>query len=447
MKQLQTENASIEIRATDRRAHRALVMTTAFASILALASCATAPTPATNPESTTTSNLDPKTDPDTAKNGSPQVAEVRTAQPRLAVTYDGGVLVLDAADGKIVSDFRIDGFNRVNPAGDGRHVLVSTVGGFQVLDTGSWSELHGDHFHHFVSDPTLRDQKFPAQKPGHAVHHAGQTALFDDATGNVNIFDPRALSKETPPKTQDYKTPQAHHGVAVPLKNGQLLVTEGNDESRSGVKLLNEAKTGGSRSTIAASSDCPGVHGEAAALDQAIVVGCEDGLLVVKNGKIAKVSSPDAYGRIGNQSGNEKSSVVLGDYKKNKEAELERPTTFSLTDTATNKLRLVDTDFSYSFRSLGRNKSGDALILGTDGQLHIYDPSTGKEKSVIQVVDEWEEPLDWQEPRPTLLVKGETAFVTNPATKELHTVDLKKGSVIQSIVLPEIPNELTAASS
>ena len=126
---------------------------------------------------------------------------------------------------------------------------------------------------------------------------------------------------------------------------------------------------------------------------------------------------------------------------------MERPTTFSLTDTATNKLRLVDTDFSYSFRSLGRNKSGDALVLGTDGKLHIYDPSTGKEKSAIKVVDEWEEPLDWQEPRPTLLVKGETAFVTNPATKELHTVDLKKGTVIQSIVLPEIPNELTGASS
>ena len=315
------------------------------------------------------------------------------------------------------------------------------------MDTGSWSEVHGDHFHHFVSNPTLKDQKFPAQQPGHAVHHAGQTVLFDDATGNVSIFDPRALSKETLPKTEDYKTPQAHHGVAVSLKNGQLLVTEGNSESRSGITLLDEAKTDGSRSTIATSADCPGVHGEAAALDEAIVVGCEDGLLVVKNGKITKVSSPDAYGRIGNQSGNENSSVVLGDYKKDKDAELERPTTFSLTDTATNKLRLVDTDFSYSFRSLGRNKSGDALVLGTDGKLHIYDPSTGKEKSAIKVVDEWEEPLDWQEPRPTLLVEGETAFVTNPATKELHTVDLKKGTVIQSIVLPEIPNELTGASS
>ncbi|MBP2387854.1 zinc metallochaperone AztD [Paeniglutamicibacter kerguelensis] len=447
MKPTHTEYVSIETQTAERRARRTIVVTTAFASILALASCATAPAPATNPGPTTTSNQDPKNDADTAKDGSPQTTESRTAQPRLAVTYDGGVLVLGATDGKVVSDFRIDGFNRVNPAGDGRHVLVSTAGGFQVLDTGSWSEVHGDHFHHFVSNPTLKEQKFPAQQPGHAVHHGGQTVLFDDATGNVSIFDPRALSKETLPKTKDHKTPQAHHGVAVSLENGRLLVTEGNSESRSGIALLGEAKTDGSRSTIATSTDCPGVHGEAAARDEAIVVGCEDGLLVVKNGKITKVSSPDAYGRIGNQSGNENSSVVLGDYKMDKDAELERPTTFSLTDTATNELRLVDTDFSYSFRSLGRNKSGGALVLGTDGKLHIYDPSTGKEKSVIKVVDEWEEPLDWQEPRPTLLVQGETAFVTNPATKELHTVDLKKGKVIQSIVLPEIPNELAIASS
>ena len=231
MKLTQPENVSVEPCTTDRRVRRTLAMTTAFASILALASCATVPAPAANP-GPTTSSQDPKNDADTAKDGSPQVTESRKSQPRLAVTYDGGVLVLDATHGKVVSDFRIDGFNRVNPAGDGRHVLVSTTGGFQVLDTGSWSEVHGDHFHHFVSDPTLKDQKFPAQQPGHAVHHAGRTILFDDATGNVSIFDPEALSTKTLPKTENYKTPQAHHGVAVSLENGHLLVTEGNSESR-----------------------------------------------------------------------------------------------------------------------------------------------------------------------------------------------------------------------
>ena len=169
--------------------------------------------------------------------------------------------------------------------------------------------------------------------------------------------------------------------------------------------------------------------------------------MVVKDGKITKVSSPDAYGRIGNQAGSDASTVVLGDYKKDKDAELERPKTFSLTDTATNKLRLIDIGYSYSFRSLGRSESGDALLLGTDGKLHTYDASTGKEKSTVDVVNEWEEPLDWQQPRPTLFVEGDNAFVTDPSSKELHTVDLKSGKVTKSVVLPETPNEITGITS
>ena len=62
-----------------------------------------------------------------------------SAQPRIAATYDGGVLVLDATTLETVADIELAGFNRVNPAGDGRHVLVSTEEGFQVLDTGAWT--------------------------------------------------------------------------------------------------------------------------------------------------------------------------------------------------------------------------------------------------------------------------------------------------------------------
>ena len=227
------------------------------------------------------------------------------------------------------------------------------------------------------------------------------------------------------------------------LKNGQMVVTEGNSESRSGINLLDKATPDGKRETLVSSTQCPGVHGEAMAKDEAVVVGCKDGLLVVKDGKITKVSSPDAYGRIGNQAGSDASTVVLGDYKKDKDAELEHPKTFSLTDTATNKLRLINIDYSYSFRSLGRSESGDALLLGTNGKLHVYDAFTGKEKSAVDVVNQWEEPLDWQQPRPTLFVEGDDAFVTDPSTKELHTVDLKSGKVTKSVVLPETPNEIT----
>ncbi|MFL4474933.1 zinc metallochaperone AztD [Paeniglutamicibacter sp. MACA_103] len=373
-----------------------------------------------------------------------KVSEAGAATPRLVLTYDGGLLVANARDGAVLSDHKLEGFNRVNPAGDGRRVLVSTSGGFQVLDAGAWSEKHGDHAHHYTAEPSLTDLVFPAGKPGHAVVHAGRTALFDDATGKINVFDSAKLENGALPRTDDVALPEAHHGVAVQLSDGKLLVTDGTSEAVNAVKLLSAADAEDRRTTVAESRDCPGVHGEAVAKNEAIVVGCQDGILVIKGDKISKLDAPDAYGRIGNQAGSEASSVVLGDYKKDKDAELERPRTFSLTDTAANTLKLVDIDYSYSFRSLARSAEGDALLLGTDGKLHVYDPKTGKEKRAIAAVGAWEEPLDWQQPRPTVHVSGETAYVTEPATQELHLVDLKAGKVSKSVTLPEVPNEITS---
>lgn len=71
---------------------------------------------------------------------------------------------------------------------------------------------------------------------------------------------------------------------------------------------------------------------------------------------------------------------------------------------------------SYSFRSLGRGPDGEALVLGTNGTLHVMDPETGKVDKKIPVVDDWQEPLDWQQPRPTLFVRDRTAYVSGRAS-------------------------------
>lgn len=419
----------------------------ALAATLALVSCASAPdTPGAANAGTET----PASHSAPADNHEHESTEAETAQPRLVITHDGGMTVLNASTGKPVAELDLAGFNRLNPAGDGRHVLVSTTGGFQVLDAGSWSQAHGEHHHYFTAAPALEDLQFPATTPGHAVNHGGVTALFDDGTGVVNIFNPSDLGSHELPPTQDYKTSAAHHGVAVQLSNSQMLVTEGTSESRNTAQLLAAPDAKGARAVVAESSDCPGVHGEASAKGTAngetLVLGCEDGLLLIKDSKFTKISSPDAYGRIGNQAGSDASTVVLGDYKKDKNAELERPKTFSLTDTATGMLTLVPIDYSYSFRSLARGGDGAALMLGTDGKLHIYNPDTGTETAAVDVVAPWEEPLDWQQPRPSIFVDGPIAYVTDPAKKMLHTVDLSSSTVTASHPLDQVPNEITGVS-
>lgn len=375
----------------------------------------------------------------TTATGSP--AEAATYQPRLVVTYDGGLLVLDADTLETVDRIEKDGFLRVNPAGDGRHVMVSTDAGFQVLDAGTWAEEHGDHAHYWTADPVLTDVTYPAEKPGHVVVHGDRVALFDDGTGEVTVLDVHDVAGGRDAVTRTYTTPSPHHGVAVLRGDDALVVSDGTEEERSGVRLL-----GADDTEIAATDACPGVHGEAVAAEEVVVVGCQDGLVVVRDDTITKVASPDAYGRIGNQAGSEESPVVLGDYKSDPDADLERPTRVSLVDTRTATLRLVDLPASYTFRSLGRGHDGEALVLGTDGSLHVVDPESGALTRSLPLIDAWTEPDEWQEPRPTLHVLDRTAYVTDPATNRLLAVDVATGEVWRSVELDVTPNELTSAA-
>jgi hypothetical protein len=371
----------------------------------------------------------------------PGAAEAAAPTPRVALTYEGGILVLDAASLQVVADLDLDGFNRLNGAGDGRHLLVSTKGGFAALDMGTWSENHGDHPHHYTAEPQLHGVLVAAEHPGHVLVHDGLTALFDDATGGVTVVPADTWTAQVeageidPART--YTTPAPHHGVAVARAGGDLLVTEGTEDERGGARLLDADDA-----VVAENAACPGVHGEAVAAAGVITLGCENGTLIVRDRRIVHVASPDAYGRLGNQSGSEESTVVLADYKVDGGAELERPTRVALIDTEAERLTLVDLPSSYAFRSLARGAAGEALVLGTDGSLHVIDPASARLLRSIPVVEPWEEPMEWQEPRPAVTVLEGMAYVTDPSANALHVVDVVTGEVWESTDLPVTPNEV-----
>ncbi|MFF4470264.1 zinc metallochaperone AztD [Streptomyces sp. NPDC001599] len=341
----------------------------------------------------------------------------------LVATFDGGLYILDGTSLELTRTIDLPGFNRVNPAGDKEHVVVSTDSGFRLLNAARQS---------------LTDIEYRGAKPGHVVRHAGKTVLFTDGTGEVNVFAPGDLGTGEKPDGRTYRSAEAHHGVAIELSDGRLLTTLGDEEKRTGALVVD--KDG---KEIARSENCPGVHGEAAARGEAIALGCEDGVLIYKDGRFTKVDAPDDYGRTGNQAGTEESPVLLGDYKTDPDAELERPTRISLIDTETAKLRLVELGTSYSFRSLARGPHGEALVLGTDGAIHVIDPDKGTVEKKIPAVGEWQEPLDWQQARPTLFVRDHTAYVSEPGRKAVHAIDLESGRKRTSVTLPKGTNELS----
>ncbi|MEU3202784.1 zinc metallochaperone AztD [Streptomyces cyaneofuscatus] len=363
---------------------------------------------------------------DTPAGGKPKErksSEAAAVGNPIVASYDGGLYVLDGETLKLAKTIALPGFNRVNPAGDTDHVVVSTDSGFRVFD---------------ATRQEFTDAEFKGAKPGHVVRHGGRTVLFTDGTGEVNVFDPAALSGGKKPESRTYTSAKPHHGVAIELAGGELVTTLGTEEKRTGALVLDKDDK-----EIARAENCPGVHGEAAAQGEVVGFGCEDGVLLYKDGEFTKVDAPGDYARTGNQAGSDASPILLGDYKTDPDAELERPTRISLIDTRTAKMKLVDLGTSYSFRSLARGPHGEALVLGTNGILHVIDPETGKVEKKIEAVGDWTEPLDWQQPRPTLFVRDHTAYVSEPGKRQLHSIDLESGKKLASVTLPKGTNELS----
>ncbi|NDK32618.1 hypothetical protein [Nesterenkonia haasae] len=354
-------------------------------------------------------------------------------QPRLVLTYDGGVAVLDGVSTEVIDDFDAEGFLRVNGAGDGRHAFLAEGDSFRLIDAGTWGEPHGEHNHYYTTDPLLTDITVDGDTPAHVVSHDGIGTLFFDGSGEYHWFDLEDLDAESEIETESAETEGAHHGVAVVLEDGSRFETL---EDRSGARFLDA-----DGEEVARNEECPGVHGEAAGPDGILAVGCEDGVLVWDGDDFEKLDTGEEYSRIGNLFPSEGSPVFLGDYGTDEDGE-EPMTEVALVNTDSGEITTTSVDSPYNWRNLQRGPNGEALVLTEDGQLHIIDEETGEHLDHLQILDEWTEPEEWQEPRPAIRSSGDLVYVTDPEAQQIHIVDLTEGEVIVTGDLDFVPNEI-----
>ncbi|MFS0894221.1 zinc metallochaperone AztD [Microbacterium sp. 179-I 3D3 NHS] len=361
-----------------------------------------------------------------------ETAAAATETGRVAISYPGGIAVLDPETLEVVDEFDTEEFTRLNAFGDGRTIAVTTSKGFQMLDT---------------AEPALTDALFEATTAGHVVIHGENTVLFDDGTGTTTIVptDGFADGYDALPEATTYTADAAHHGVSIVLEDGTLVTTVGDETSRTGAMALHAHDDHWDEA--AASAECPGIHGEGTAADEAVVFGCEDGALLFKDETFTKLTAPDAYGRMGNAFVSETSPIVVGDYKNDPDAEGYLLSAVALIDTAAETLEVVDlpAEVRYTFRDIARGPGDLAYILSTDGQIHVLDPETGELTESYPVIEAWEGPAEWQDAHPAIKVDGDIAYVTEPAANSVHAVDLTTGEVIASVELDHTPNELAVA--
>lgn len=394
---------------------RVSVTALALGAVATLAACSSGTTPAA--ESTSTS-------------------AAIAAGPRVAVSYEGGLRVLDAETFETVADFDSEEYTRLNLAGDDRNVMVTTSEGFRVLDTAAGT----------TEQPQLTDTVFEAEKPGHVVRHGGKTILYADGTSDTTIFDTAALeSADGLPETESIPGVDAHHGVSIVLEDGTFLTTVGNSNGRTGIEVRDA-----SGAVVARNDQCPGVHGEGTAEGEIVVFGCENGALIYDKGEITKLDAPDQpYGRTGNAYVSETSPLVVGDYKDDPDAEGSLLHAVTVIDPATKTLDVVTMPdgAEYTWRGVARGPGDLAYIIGSDGAVHVFDPATKTFTASYPVIDAWEGPAKYQDAHPGISIAGDTAYVTEPATDSIHAVDLITGNVTESKQLDVTPNEFVVVTA
>jgi hypothetical protein len=190
------------------------------------------------------------------------------------------------------------------------------------------------------------------------------------------------------------------------------------------------------------------VHGEGAVKDEAVVFGCEDGVLLFADGAFTKLDAPDEFGRTGNAYVTDTSPVAVGDYKTDPDAEGYLLSALTLVDTQARTLSVVELPegVEYTWRGVGRDSHDGIVLLSADGSLYSLDEA-GAVQDSWPVIDPWESPAEWQHPHPGLKVVGDIAYVSEPAANSIHAVDLHTGEIIATQELDVVPGEFVVVGA
>jgi len=362
-----------------------------------------------------------------------------TPQPRLVVASDQGVAVVDAASLKTLDTFSTKSRAKLGVAGDDRHVFTmqyeaGTVG---VVDSGSWTVAHGDHGHSYTAEPRRLKTDFPRGTSYHVVSDDERSVVWFDTDGSFDAFDWKGLEDDSVDVTTiETKTP--HHGVAAPLSDGGYLVSVAKSEEEGAIGVAVLDGHGHEETRI---ETCPHLHGEAHLGDDVYGFGCATGMLVVEDGRGTTIASPRPGAGSGHLAAADGSDIVVGDLSA--EGDSGAATRLAFYDVGQHTARQIEVGVEFS----GLERDGvNAVVLGTDGALHVFDES-GREIAHHEVVDPWKTFEDWEEPVPTFVVGDGIAYVTDPRDTSITAFDLTSGEERATATLADVPASLVITNA
>ncbi len=302
-----------------------------------------------------------------------------------------------------------------------------TDDGIHLFDGGIFLVQHDDHFD-LIREPVARHPLVISdERPIHVVNSFGWTAVFADASGYVYLYEEEELTHNH----DDYRPvvldtgPQ--HGAALMISPNHVFVTSKNpdfpEDSDDSLPVGVEIRTLDDEVVYDASNrSCPGMHGEAHN-EEGVIVGCVGGVLFVHPDADSYhhefLDNPPAMhdeSRIGSFFSHHHSHNFFG-----------RANYFDGQGFANDGIWLINPEsgefrqvFSEAVAGGGFGPHGKRIyLLTSDGELHVLDAHDGDEISHLQILEPGEGPA------PSLIIVGETMFVTDPANGRVISVDLE----------------------
>jgi len=198
------------------------------------------------------------------------------------------VKVLDLDTEEVLSMHPLSGeAPRLYASPDKRYAVIiqRSDGLVSFLDSGLYTEDHGDHLHDYVEDPTLLSFSLSGSKPTHYTPHEDHAAIFFDGlegvTSSVMLLSDASIGAGD--IVGELSLSNNMHGAAK-LIDEQLFTTY-RDPSITETTLPAAVERysfsdGALTFEHRYSEACPRLHGSAAT-DSFITFGCSDGVLVV----------------------------------------------------------------------------------------------------------------------------------------------------------------------
>lgn len=345
---------------------------------------------------------------------------------RVAIGYDGGVIIADS--NFTIMETMETGTSALGLAADHRHAFLNNreEGVLKLLDLGVWTEEHGDHGHTYAEEPVLSTYSIKGEEPTHITGHGSKTAIFYDGDGSTEIYTNVSLKTETKPTPLLTIPGVEHHGVAVPLTNGNYAVsyTDEHDPQTLPEGIIIYDKEGKELSRF---DSCPGLHGEASSgskEDEIVAFGCEGQVFLYTShdNEGMELPLPDEGARVGTIKSHDGSLYMLGNYSSKENPELN--TNVTIINTVDKSLQKMDIGTPYT-GAMAVSRTGDGYVLGIDGVLYQIDLAKGEIKSEVKVVDAFElvEGHGHGAVYPTIALMEDRVLVTDPVENNILLVN------------------------